>query len=80
MVEPSIDDIRYHAAKMHNAKVRRAMDVCANLCAVTFAAALLVPIYGTTGVRWWACALLTVISAGLFMLAQFLVRYICSED
>ncbi len=80
MVEPSDDDIRHLAAKMHNAKVRRAMDICAKLCAMAFAAAVLAPILGTTVVRWWACAVLMIVSAGFFVLADFLVRFICSED
>lgn len=79
MVEQSDDDIRHHAAKMHNAKIRRAMDICAKLCVMAFAAAVLAPILGTTGVRWWACAILTIVSAGFFVLAHFLVRFICSE-
>ena len=80
MVEASDDDIRHQTARTHNAKVRRAMDTCANLCAIAFAAALFTPILCTTGVRWWACAFLMIVSAGLFILAYFLVRFICSED
>ena len=80
MVEASDDDIRHHTAKMHNAMVRRALDMCAKLCAMAFAAALLAPIVWTTDVRWWACGLLLIVSAGLFILLQFLVRFICSED
>lgn len=80
MVEAPDDDIRHHTAKMHNATVRRAMDMCATLCAMAFAAALFAPIVCSTGVRWWACALLLIVSAGLFTLPQFLVRFICSED